>query len=110
MGESLGIRHLVVVVERLNLVKKEFAGFVNLKCHVLSSRKIPTVLQPYGVFLLYFSLRKEKEKQHLLAGSAATTTNACVVLKSRLIHCIHSSHSVFHPVSPSASFPVRSIC
>lgn len=41
----MGIRNLVVVIERLNLVKKEFADFGNIKCHVLSALKTPSVLQ-----------------------------------------------------------------
>lgn len=42
----------MVAVERLNLVKKELADFVNLECHVLSALKVPTV--PCGVLLFNF--------------------------------------------------------
>jgi len=62
------------------------------------------------IFALLTSAAETERWYLLVRPAAAATTNACVVLKSHLIHSLHPSGSVFHPVPPCASFPLRSTC
>lgn len=73
----MGIRHIVVVVERLNLVKKEFADFVNFECHVPSALKIPTVLQICGGFFALF-LFFHREGEAAPSGRLCCYYNECL--------------------------------
>lgn len=97
-------------IERINLVKRQFAAFVIFEHHIPSPLKISAVLLPSELIFALLIFPAEIESRYLLVHSAATTANACVVLKSHLIHCLHPSRSVFHFAPPSAFFLLQSMC
>lgn len=86
MGEPLGIKHLVLATLKESTLEKGVCRLCNLWAPCCQTSEAFCCPAPSWLFFALLIFPAEIERRYILVCSATTTDNACVVLKSHLIH------------------------